>query len=97
VVVAIAIAGPADPAVFHQHRIHMPERINHFELLQQALVEAVLEGGEERVVRLVVWFKDVEVPHENGSAVLGKCNSTGGQKVLFAGCLLRAPVSRWDV
>src|SRR5436853_5663470 len=79
----------------------MPKGINHVELLQQASVEAVLERREERVVRLVVWFQDIEVSHENCSAVRarhhGKPISTGGQKFPLAGSLLRATVSRGDV
>src|SRR2546426_7423962 len=79
----------------------MPERINHPELLHHATVEAVLEGGEERIVWLVVWFEDVEVPHKDCPAACAgqrlESISTRGQKVPLAGSLFGAAVSGWNV
>jgi hypothetical protein len=58
VVLAVAIAGPADPAVLDGVRVQAPEGVHQAVLVVKGLVEVVLEGGEEPVVGLVVGFED---------------------------------------
>ncbi len=61
-VVAVPVAGPADPAVLGSFRVKAPERVGKTVRVGESPVEVVLERGEERVPGLVPGFEDVEVP-----------------------------------
>ena len=61
-VIAVTIAGPADPAVLGRVRVEAPECVGEAVVACESLVEVVLEWGEERVPGLVAGFEDVEVP-----------------------------------
>ncbi|MPZ67786.1 MAG: hypothetical protein GEU83_20650 [Pseudonocardiaceae bacterium] len=57
VIVAVAVAGAADPAVFNSLRMQLPERVDEATVVSELQVEVVFERGEEAVPRLMVWFE----------------------------------------
>src|SRR5215831_1270208 len=74
----------------------MPVRVDEAMLGDECPVEVVFERGEERVMRLVAGFEDVQVPQEYGrvaESARGQCGPAGGQPLLFAFRLLRPGVA----
>jgi hypothetical protein len=65
VVVAVAVAGPADPAVLGGVGVEVPERVGEAVGVGEGLVEVVLERREERVPGLVGGLEDVEVSQQD--------------------------------
>jgi hypothetical protein len=79
VVVAVAVAGAADPAVLHQVGLGVPERVDQAVPVGQAAVEVVLEPAERGVARLVVGLDHVEVAEQDGlRAGVGQATAAEG-------------------
>src|SRR5580698_7812195 len=67
VVIPVAVADPAEPAVFGLVRVQVAEHVSQPLRLGQGAVEVVLERGEERVAGPVVRLEDVQVAeHDRG-------------------------------
>lgn len=95
-VVPVAVASAVDPAMFGGVWVQVPESVSEAVPYGQRAVEVVFELGEERVVRLVARFKDVQVSEEHQRvrrAAGGEGDLAGGQPFSLALCFFRSGVA----
>src|SRR5262249_36667049 len=94
------VTRPANPAVLDSIWVQMPVCIDEAMLSHEGPVEVVFERGEERVMRLVAGFEDVQVPQEYRrvtQVARGQRGPAGAQPLLFAFRLHRPSVTGRDI
>jgi hypothetical protein len=89
----------ARPNCVRLRRVQGPEGVDQAAVVGEAAVEVVLERREERVMRLVTGFENVQVAEEHGGPgrLAGQCGVAGVQPLALALGLLGVGVAGWNV